>query len=207
MVESAAAVKLELPLLPVVAEPRPAVAVVDRDGIAGSAVVPVKLTCPLARVPPVTPAPGACRIEREAERARAVPAALVSLATMVWAPSARRLGGECPGAACVGRAVAAMCGAVDREVHGRHWIGRPGQGQVAVILSLVEDRVVAKPAVTTGTFAVLSMKESEALPELPAVSVSLATTVCWPSAQPVGVYDHAPVASAARCRQSRCRRP
>jgi hypothetical protein len=31
---------------------------------------------------------------------------------------------------------------------------------------------------------------------LPATSVSLATTVCWPSARPVGVNDHLPEASA-----------
>ena len=40
------------------------------------------------------------------------------------------------------------------------------------------------------------MKEREALPVLPAASVSLATTVWLPFASPLGVNDQAPVASA-----------
>src|SRR6266850_1905374 len=54
--------------------------------------------------------------------------------------------------------------------------------------------------VKTGTGAcvssVLRVKASEALPVLPAASVSPATMVCAPAARPVGVYDQAPVALA-----------
>jgi hypothetical protein len=43
---------------------------------------------------------------------------------------------------------------------------------------------------------VSSVKESDAVPVGPAALVWLATMVCVPSARPVGVNDHTPLASA-----------
>src|SRR5436305_1394812 len=56
-------------------------------------------------------------------------------------------------------------------------------------------RVVTADAVTTGA-AVSRVKLSELEPALPAMSVWVAATVCWPSASPVGVNDQLPLASA-----------
>ena len=65
-----------------------------------------------------------------------------------------------------------------------------------VILSVDDDPVsLARRAVTAA--AVLSrVKVSDALPALPAASVSLATTVCDPLPRAVGVKLQAPDASA-----------
>jgi len=71
---------------------------------------------------------------------------------------------------------------------------------LAVILSLVEERCRwPKPAVTTGTFAVLSMKESEALPGV-AGRIGLAGHDGVLGHQPSRLgNDHAPSHRPSRC--------
>src|SRR5258708_10051767 len=122
---------------------------------------------------------------------------------MVWLPLAKPVGVNEQAPLALAVAVAAT--AVPSMVK---WTTAPGsavpvRAGLAVILSVAEAPVsLARPAVTTGAVGegggvgVVSVKASEALPVLPAASVSLATTVCVPAARPVGVYDQAPVASA-----------
>ena len=68
----------------------------------------------------------------------------------------------------------------------------------AVILSMLELPVsdASRFGVPPPGAVVSSMKLSEAAPVLPKASVWLATIVCTPSARPLGVKDHTPLASA-----------
>src|SRR5258708_35812292 len=71
----------------------------------------------------------------------------------------------------------------------------PVSAGLEVILSIDEAPVsLDRFSVIEG--GVASVKESDAVPALPAASVSLATMGCAPTARPVGVYDQAPIESA-----------
>ena len=65
-----------------------------------------------------------------------------------------------------------------------------------VILSVDDDAGVLASAIVTAGATLSSVKVNDAVPVLPATSVSLATMVCAPCARPVGVNDQAPLALA-----------
>src|SRR5262249_16004472 len=103
-----------------------------------------------------------------------LPAASVSLATMVWAPWARPTGGN-------GHAPLALAGAVPSVVAPSLNVTTalaspvPLSAAFAVILSLADTPVSLDRLSATAGAVVSSINVREALPVLPAASVSLAT--------------------------------
>ena len=65
-----------------------------------------------------------------------------------------------------------------------------------MILSVDDDPVSLARRAVMAAAVLSSVKASDVLAELPAASVSLATTVCEPLTRPVGVKLQAPDASA-----------
>src|SRR4051794_16968519 len=175
-----------------------------------SPVLPVKVTCPPLKVPPVKVGIGAC-VSRVnvSELVPVKPAALVSPATMVWLPSAKPVGVNDQAPVELAVAVAAMAMLSTVKCTTASGSAVPMSVAWVVILSLPEAAVsLANPAVSTGAEpvgaggsagalgVVSSVKVSDALPVLPAASDWLATTVCAPAARPLGVKLHRPLASA-----------
>src|SRR4029077_8615011 len=123
----------------------------------------------------------------------AFPAMSVSLATIVCVPSKRPVSAkvQCP----LPSAATVDAIAPPSTVKCTVAFGSPDPITVGslVILSVGDDPVsFLRASVTTG--AVLSsMNVSDAGPALPAASVSLAMTVCLPSARPVGVNTQLPL--------------
>src|SRR6476659_8476083 len=137
-----------------------------------SPVLPFNVTCPPLRVPPVKVGIGACvsRVKVN-ERVPVTPAALVSLATMVWLPSARPVGVNDQAPVELAVAVAAMARLSTVKWTTALGSAVPVSVGLVVILSLPEAPVsLANPAASTGAGPVgeagvlPSVKVSEALP-------------------------------------------
>ena len=129
------------------------------------------------------------------EEVPVLPAASVSLATMVWAPLARPVGVKLHTPLALAVVVPSV---VEPSLSVTTAFASPDPVSVsfAVILSLAEKPVsLARLSVTAGA-VVSRVKVSEEVPVLPAASVSLATMVWAPLARPVGVKDHTPLALA-----------
>src|SRR5436190_294477 len=149
---------------------------------------------PLATVPVTTGA--VVSSVKLSEPMLVLPAGSVCVATTVCWPSRRPVGvnDQLP----LASAVAVAATGVPSIVKLTTALGAavPVSAAFDVILSVAEAPVSTASFGVTVPATVSSVKVSEVEPMLPATSVWLATTVCWPSASPVGVNDQLPLASA-----------